>query len=722
MRQALVGRIFGLRVQIALIAAAGLTGLAVLATLFMGFAADQSRLAAHQRVIETRRLDLQQFRLAFAEAQQAEAAFLLRRQMADADRQKAALDRATTLLDRLGADGVAIADLSAGIAEYGTRFTQLVAAQQRLGLNENSGLQGQLRASVHEVETALAATDQPALTNLMLQMRRHEKDFMLRLDPKYRGDIAKRSEQFVQLLPGVKMAIFEKARIRQLMEIYMADFGSFVDGTLAMMKTRDELAATVARLNPVVEAAAGALADAAEASLAAGVTDREAATTRLILSAAGVAAVTLVLAGIVGWALVRRIGRLTGAMGSLARGELTTAVPGADYSDAIGDMARAVEVFKAQGVETRRLQEEAERVRLRDEAAAAEHAAAQRHEQEREAAAEETRRVMQAQLQEERLRAAEAEQREQARRIEDERRLHQVQARRTAETDGLVRRFEHAVTGVLGVLGGAADRMATAGMSIAAMAEQANAEARNAASAARTTDTNLQTVVAASEELTASIGEIGRRVADTAAMAGTAAERGRSAREQIHHLDGVARDVGQIVELIRSVAGQTNLLALNATIEAARAGEAGKGFAVVASEVKNLAGQTAKATADIADQIGKIQASVADTVGLIAGIDGTIVGLNESAAAIASAVEQQAAATGDIAANVAQASRAVGGVTQSTVAVEGSAARSAEAAGVVNSGAAEVQQAAVQLRDQVLSFLAAIKQMADEAEGTARAA
>jgi methyl-accepting chemotaxis protein len=386
-------------------------------------------------------------------------------------------------------------------------------------------------------------------------------------------------------------------------------------------------------------------------------------------------------------------------------------VPDNGHGDAIGSMARAVEVFKARGLEAIRLQQEAEQARARDAAVQAELAEAERRELAQRAEAEENGRKMQAQLQEERMRNVEAERREQERRLAEERRIHEDHLRRAAETERLVGRFEQAVTGVLGRLGIAAERMTTAGVSIAAMAERANSEAQNAANAARSTDTNLQTVVAASEQLTSSIGEIGRRIGDTAAMAGTAAERGQSAREQIRRLDEVARDVGQIVELIRSVAGQTNLLALNATIEAARAGEAGKGFAVVASEVKNLAAQTAKATADIAVQIGTIQTSVTDTVAIIEGIDGTIVGLNESATAIATAVGQQAAATADIAANVAEASRAVGGVTQSTVAVEGSAARSAEAAGVVNTGAADVQDAAARLRDEVLSFLAAIKQV-----------
>jgi methyl-accepting chemotaxis protein len=138
----------------------------------------------------------------------------------------------------------------------------------------------------------------------------------------------------------------------------------------------------------------------------------------------------------------------------------------------------------------------------------------------------------------------------------------------------------------------------------------------------------------------------------------------------------------------------------------------------VATEVKNLAAQTEKATGEIAAQIGLIQASVGDTVAIIEGIGGTIADLNESATAIASAVQQQTAATGEIAAGVAEASRAVGGVTRSTSAVEGSAARSAEAAGVVNTGATDIEDAAAQLRREILSFLAAIKQpgASDEAK------
>jgi methyl-accepting chemotaxis protein len=190
----------------------------------------------------------------------------------------------------------------------------------------------------------------------------------------------------------------------------------------------------------------------------------------------------------------------------------------------------------------------------------------------------------------------------------------------------------------------------------------------------------VQTVAAAAEELSASIQEITRQVEQSSSITRQAVNEALSTDETMRGLADSAERVGEVVGLIQEIASQTKLLALNATIESARAGEAGKGFAVVASEVKNLADQTAKATKQIAEQIGSMQKSSQAAVGAIETIRRTIEQVNESSAAIASAVEQQGAATQEITRNVQEAATGTREVSSNIIGVTEAAAENSRQA------------------------------------------
>ena len=164
-------------------------------------------------------------------------------------------------------------------------------------------------------------------------------------------------------------------------------------------------------------------------------------------------------------------------------------------------------------------------------------------------------------------------------------------------------------------------------------------------------------MASATEELTSSISEIGRQVAQSTEIAARAVENARRTGDTARSLAEGAQKIGDVVTLIQSIAAQTNLLALNATIEAARAGEAGRGFAVVASEVKSLAGQTAKATTEISEQIAAIQAASDETVTAIRNVANVIAEIDQIGIAIASAIEQQGSATKEISRSVQEAAR-----------------------------------------------------------------
>ena len=170
-------------------------------------------------------------------------------------------------------------------------------------------------------------------------------------------------------------------------------------------------------------------------------------------------------------------------------------------------------------------------------------------------------------------------------------------------------------------------------------------------------------------------------------MASEAVGQARDTTDRVSELSKAATRIGDVVELINTIAGQTNLLALNATIEAARAGEAGRGFAVVASEVKALAEQTAKATGEIGQQISGIQAATQESVGAIKEISGTIERLSEISSTIAAAVEEQGAATQEISRNVQQAAQGTQQVSSNITDVQRGATETGSASSQVLSAA-----------------------------------
>jgi methyl-accepting chemotaxis protein len=273
---------------------------------------------------------------------------------------------------------------------------------------------------------------------------------------------------------------------------------------------------------------------------------------------------------------------------------------------------------------------------------------------------------------------------------------------------GLAAAFEQDVKSVVGAVAEAvamlrhtAERMSAAAGQVA---QRSGTMARMAADATL----HVQSVAAATEELGASSGEIGRQVAQSSAAAMRAVDEVRRTDGTVQSLSEAAQKIGEVVTLIHSIAGQTNLLALNATIEAARAGEAGKGFAVVASEVKSLANQTAKATEEIASQVAAIQSATGEAVAAIRGIGGTIEEVNGIGGAIAESVGQQAAATREIAGNV---QHAAAGTQEVSVNVDGVAAAAAEAGAAIAEvlgSADELSRQSDLLRQEVESFLAAI--------------
>lgn len=245
---------------------------------------------------------------------------------------------------------------------------------------------------------------------------------------------------------------------------------------------------------------------------------------------------------------------------------------------------------------------------------------------------------------------------------------NRVRAERAHQLDRLCSDFGSESAELIHAMGAAAQDAITQSRITEEMTHDVLLSADRAAQSSRTASTSVQTVAAATEELSSSINEITSRVGLAADVSTKAMHETAEATRRIGGLAEAASRIGDVVGLITDVAGQTNLLALNATIEAARAGEAGKGFAVVANEVKALAGQTAKATTEISGQVGSIQVMTKDAVACIESVTATIGSLNEIATAIAAAVEEQGAATSEIARNI---QLAAAGTQDAAVAVDG---------------------------------------------------
>jgi methyl-accepting chemotaxis protein len=318
--------------------------------------------------------------------------------------------------------------------------------------------------------------------------------------------------------------------------------------------------------------------------------------------------------------------------------------------------------------------------------------------------------------------ARDAERKEAERRRLDEeaekRRRDELEARDREEREAQIRQqavgaavaeFENSVSSVVDeLIKGAASLEANA-RSSSDVSSDTIERAATVHSVAQNASNNVATVASASEELSASIGEISRQISESSAIARQAVGDAEESNQAVEGLNQAAQKIGDVVLLIQDIAAQTNLLALNATIEAARAGEAGKGFAVVASEVKTLANQTSKATEEIATQVQNVQATTDDTVNKIARITESITEINEKVNTVAAAVDEQSAATAEISQNVQRAAQGTDEVSNNISNVGQSAKESGEMAAEVLHASQDLAKTAERLKTEVSAFIAKVQ-------------
>ena len=340
---------------------------------------------------------------------------------------------------------------------------------------------------------------------------------------------------------------------------------------------------------------------------------------------------------------------LRGVIHRLSSNDLDVAVPYLDRKDDVGDLAKAVEMFKTASIESQTLSEQ---------------------------------------------------------RIEDEKRGDAEKRQMMVKTAD---DFETTVGSMVDHVSSSLQQFNASARDMSATAEETKAKAGLVVTASEDAAGNIQTVAAATEQLSASITEIGQQVSQASNIASGAVREAADTNSKVQGLAEAAQKIGEVVGLITDIAEQTNLLALNATIEAARAGEAGKGFAVVASEVKNLASQTGKATEEISAQIQGIQASTDESVTAIGAITQTIEQVDQIAAAISAAVEEQTAATQEIARNVEEASAGTNQVNSNISEVSAATQVTGEVAQTIQNESLALSQDAEKLKAEIQRFLAGIR-------------
>ena len=553
------------------------------------------------------------------------------------------------------ADRQTLLALEGRVTSLKTTFKALASEQDELGLTEFEGVQGSLRdngAAIEQVVNfdlaALSDADHRKIMIPLMLMRRYEVEFRLTRAEPVQTLFKQELNTFEKGFAAIVASPALKQKLVDQVKAYTSAFTAWVASTEKIARALAIISAETRQMLPAAdEIIASANGKAASATEGVAASQEQ---TKLLIIGIGIAVIGLGLFfnWLIGRSITGPLKRLARAMDKLAAGDSGVDIPSTDAKDEIGAMARTVIVFRDNAIEREQL----------------------------------------AVTQDKSVR-------------ERERRAETIAA--------TVGHFENTVDQALAKVRGAAQRLETASTALNSAADAVSTQASSAEQRVGAASMNVASAASSAEELATSIGEIASQATNSTEVASRAVTEAQRTVDTMSQLAAAATRIGDVIGLIQAIAGQTNLLALNATIEAARAGDAGRGFAVVASEVKNLAGQTAKATEEVATQIGAIQSAAGDATEAIEQVNKIISEMSGIAARVAAAVEEQNAAVATIAEGVNRASAEARSGAEAMTRVAGASADARSTADDVKALAEALAADAEGLDAEVRRFLGEVR-------------